>query len=249
MKIKQAIKCALFAVSSLFSNKIGFTVIFPNADGWCAYTRGKFFPVKSLAVESLEYFRHFVPKTGGIVFDVGGELGFETEQFSKIVGDNGKVYVFECFPDHIEQLKRIAQRRKNVVVVESACWSSKDELTFYQGLTPGSNTAIAEARGQVGQELADFKSNKFVVKADTLDSLWEVLTGRSRIDFLKMDIEGAEYEALEGAKELLSMTKKVVIAAYHVRDGKPTAEKVKHMLRLSGFNVRIDENLHVYGTR
>lgn len=249
MIIKQAMRCVLFAVKSLFSRKIGFTVIIPISDGWYAYTRGKIFPVKELALDSLEYFRHFVPKTGGIVFDVGGELGFETEQFSRIVGDKGKVYVFECFPDHAERLKRIARSRQNVVVIEKACWNSKTELNFYQGHTPGSNTAIAEARGQVGQELADSNSNKFVVQADTLDSIWEELTGRAPVDFLKMDIEGAEYEALEGAYELLTMTKKVVIAAYHVRDGKPTAERVKYLLSLSGFKVRIDENLHVYGTR
>lgn len=249
IKIKQAIRCVLFAIGSLFSKRIGFTVIIPTLDSWSAYTRGTFFPVRALAVDSLDYFRHFVPKTEGIVFDVGGELGYEAEQFSIIVGKRGKVYVFECFPAHVEQLKRIAQRRNNVVVVEKACWNEKTELIFFQGHTPGSNTAIVEARGQVGQELANSNSNTFLVQADTLDSLWEELTGRAPVDFLKMDIEGAEYEALEGAKELLTMTKKVVIAAYHVREGKPTAERVKDILGSSGFKVRIDENLHVYGTR
>ena len=64
-----------------------------------------------------------------------------------------------------------------------------------------------------------------------------------------MDIEGAEYEALEGAKEVLSNTKKVVIAAYHIRDGIPTANKVAEILKNLNFKVEIGENLHVYGIR
>jgi FkbM family methyltransferase len=249
MRIKQAIKLALFPVFSLFSRRIGFTIILPSTNGWLAFSRGKLFPVKSASVHELEYFRHFVPKTGGIVFDVGGELGHETEQFSRMVGSKGRVYAFECFPAHVEHLKRIAERRSNVVVVDRACWNTSTELSFFQGHTPGSNTAVPETRGQVGQELANTESEKFIVQADTLDSLWEELTGRAEIDFLKMDIEGAEYEALEGARELLKMTRRAVIAAYHVREGKPTAERVKNMLELSGFRVRIDENLHVYGRR
>lgn len=252
-KIINAIKHVSFPfwlpLFSIFSRCIGFTIIVPTLTGWLAYTRGKYFPIKSLNIDSLEYFRHFMPKSGGVVFDVGGELGFETEQFSKIIGKSGKVYVFECFPSHIERLKRIAHINKNVVVVEKACWNSKKEIVFYQGHTPGSNTALPDARGQAGQKLANDNKCKLVVQADTLDSLWSELTNRIEVDFLKMDIEGAEIEALEGARELLMHTRKVVIAAYHVREGLPTAEKVAHILTFAGFKVRIDENLHVYGFR
>jgi len=221
----------------------------PTPRGWFAYTRGKYFPVKNASLDSLEYFRYFVPQNKGIVFDVGGELGFEATQFSKIVGKKGKVYVFECFPAHIEKLKRITQKRKNIFVIESACWNFKTNLVFYQGHTPGSNTAIPDCTGQRGQELADTCADKFIVTADTLDNLWTKLTDRKIIDFLKMDIEGAELEALEGARELLKNTKKVVIAAYHRRDGKPTSEKVENILTEAGFKTHTDENLHVYGIR
>ncbi|EKE03593.1 MAG: hypothetical protein ACD_20C00178G0002 [uncultured bacterium] len=247
--IKSIIICLLFPLYSLFSSKIAFTIIFPTLSGWFAYTRGKLFSIKKVGLEGLEYYRYFVPNTGGIVFDVGGELGIETVQFSRMVGESGKVFVFECFPAHVERLRRIAKDRGNIAVIENACWNLKTSLTFYQGHTPGSNTAIPDATGQVGQALANTSADKFIVAADTLDSLWDKLTGKKVIEFLKMDIEGAELEALEGASELLKNTKKVVIAAYHIRGGKPTAEKVKEFLIPAGFKVKIDENLHVYGYR
>lgn len=221
----------------------------PTCRGWFAYTRGKFFPVKSVSVVALEYFRHFVPKKKGIVFDIGGEQGFEAIQFSQMVGPKGKVYVFECFSPHVEQLKRIAHKRKNVFIVERACWNVKANIAFYRGHTPGSNTAIPKCTGQRGQLLADACAEKIIVAADTLDNLWTELIDRNPIDYLKMDIEGAELEALEGADELLRKTDKVVIAAYHRRNGEPTAVKVGKILKEAGFTIRTDENLHVYGMR
>lgn len=253
MKLLRAMKKAIFPIwfpfFSVFSKRFGITILVPTFNGWFAHTRGKFFPIKSLNIESLEYYRYFMPKTGGVVFDVGGELGFETAQFSMIVGRAGKVYVFECFPAHVKHLKDMSKVSENIIVVEKACWNSKKEMIFYQGNTPGSNTALPEARGQAGQKLASDNMCKLTVQADTLDSLWSELTNRTEVDFLKMDIEGAEIEALEGARELLLATQKVVIAAYHVREGAPTAEKVSRILSLAGFKVSIDENLHVYGFR
>lgn len=64
-----------------------------------------------------------------------------------------------------------------------------------------------------------------------------------------MDIEGAEYEALEGATAMLAATRFAVIAAYHIRDGVTTAARVATMLKASGCKTRVDENFHVYAQR
>lgn len=224
-------------------------MMIPASRGWFAFTRGRFFPVKNADLESMEYFRYFVAKRRGIVFDVGGELGYEALQFSKMVGKKGKVYVFECFPPHVEKLKKIADKQKNISIIERACWNAQENIKFYTGYTPGSNTAIRDCTGQRGQELAHIDADQYIVPADTLDNLWVELTDRGKIDFLKMDIEGAELEALQGAKEMLKNTNKVVIAAYHRRHGQPTAKKVEKILIESGFWIITDDNLHVYGRR
>ena len=169
----------------------------------------------------LDYFRKFLPSQGGIVLDVGGESGFEAKQFSELVGNSGKVYTFECLPSHIKNLKIISETNSNIEVVEEACWNESCNLTLHIGNTSGSNTAVPDAKGQFDQNLASSETTE--VKANTLDQQWKQYCDSSDIDFLKMDIEGAEYEALEGAKEVLSNTKKVVIAAYHIRDGIPSS--------------------------
>ncbi len=247
--LKNIAYALLFPLFSAIDRRFGFTIFAPTSKGWVARTRGVSFPVKEPSVPALEYFRHFAPKRGDVVFDVGGELGLEARQFSEIVGPEGRVFTFECFPQHILRLKEIASVRSNVTVVERACWNQKQELEFFTGHTDGSNTAVPTAKGHRGQELADTTRSRIVVQTETLDAMWAQICGESPVDFLKMDIEGAEYEALEGAERMLMHTKKAVIAAYHIRDGIPTAWRVAAQLEKCGFKVRVDDNNHVYAHR
>ena len=247
-KLKRAAYVAGFPFYSLLSPKIGFTVFFRRNGAWHAYSRGRTFQVMEPRLWVLEYFRHFIPGPDAVVFDVGGELGFETAQFASLVGTSGKVFVFECMPDHVEKLKRLAEKHAQIEVINQACWNAETQLEFFIGNTPGSNTAVADAKGQRGQALASV-SNVLTVDAKPLDKLWQELHASKPVDFLKMDIEGAEYEALEGATEMLKATRFAVIAAYHIRDGTTTAARVDSMLKSSGFKTRVDENFHVYAWR
>ncbi|MCP9773651.1 FkbM family methyltransferase [Synechococcus sp. Tobar12-5m-g] len=233
---------------SIFSPRIGFTVFFKRGGIWHAFSRGRFFRVASPTLQAMEYFRHFIPPSKGVVFDVGGELGFETQQFAHLVGSSGKVFVFECMPDHVEGLNRLAEYYPQVQVINRACWNVDTSLEFFIGNTPGSNSAVADAKGQHGQDLANTQTS-LIVQADRLDNLWKDLHHGKPVDFLKMDIEGAEYEALEGATEMLASTRFAVIAAYHMRDGTTTACRVEEVLKSAGFFTRTDENLHVYAWR
>lgn len=237
-----------FPVYSLFSPKIGFTIFFKRAGKWHAFSRGRTFAVAEPRLWTLEYFRHFIPTPNSVVFDVGGELGFETAQFAELVGSTGKVLVFECMPEHVDRLVQLAEKYPQISVVNRACWNAETQLEFFIGNTPGSSTAVPDAKGQRGQNLANV-SEVLIVQAQPLDILWQQHHGGKPVDFLKMDIEGAEYEALEGATAMLAATRFAVIAAYHIRDGVTTAARVDTMLKASGFKTRIDENFHVYAWR
>ncbi|WP_010584633.1 FkbM family methyltransferase [Schlesneria paludicola] len=248
LAIKHFAYACAFPVYSLFSRRIPFCAFYPTLSGWRVWMRGRTIDVVAPRVWVLEYFRHFMPKRGDTIFDVGGELGWETKQFSDLVGKSGKVYVFECLPEHLAGLRKIAEQRSNIEIIDRACWDQETELTFFIGHTPGSNTAVPDARGQRGQALADESKQTLVVRAETLDAMWKRL-GQKRVNFLKMDIEGAELEALVGAKELLDHVDYAVIAAYHIRDGVRTAERVATTLKAAGMHVRTDENHHVYASR
>lgn len=227
----------------------GWPVVFPypTAKGWRMMLKGISVPIITTGISALEYYRYYVPRHGDLVYDIGGELGIEAEQFSLLVGGGGKVFTFECLPEHVDNLRIISKRLLNVEIVDVACWNKKQNLTFYIGNTQGSSTAITNALGQVSQPLRNESITPIIVQANTLDSMYEVLSPQKIIDYLKMDIEGAEIEALEGAIGMLKYVRNVTIAAYHIRDGNPTAYHVFQILEEAGFDCKIADNLHVYG--
>jgi 3-dehydroquinate dehydratase len=86
------------------------------------------------------------------------------------------------------------------------------------------------------------------IEVDTLDNILEEL-GVTRVDFIKMDIEGAEIQALEGMERTLKENDvRLVIAAYHEVDGKPTWKTIVPWLKQMGFRVRVRES-YVYADK
>ena len=75
------------------------------------------------------------------------------------------------------------------------------------------------------------------VPVTTLDE-WSRRTAVARIDLIKMDIEGAEIEALEGGIEILERDRpELLIQAYHLRDGNRTFERCAAFLRARGYAI------------
>ncbi|MEA2326146.1 MAG: hypothetical protein QOE68_1105 [Thermoanaerobaculia bacterium] len=130
-------------------------------------------------------------RPGATVFDVGANAGFFTLLASKLAGDSGRVYAFEPLPRNLDFLERHIRLNEpaNVHVEALAVAATSGEAPF----------RIAQHASMGGlREGGDLR----VVTA-SLDDL--IASGRvARPDFIKMDIEGAESDALRGAKELLA---------------------------------------------
>jgi hypothetical protein len=99
--------------------------------------------------------------------------------------------------------------------------------------------------GDFGVSLVGGGFRKIKVDLDTIDRI--CVKARLRVDYLAMDVEGAEKEALEGAKKTLCNTKKVVIGAYHMREGSPTWPWVTRYLKNLGFRTKVTEDGLVHG--
>jgi hypothetical protein len=70
-----------------------------------------------------------------------------------------------------------------------------------------------------------------------------------RVDYMAMDVEGAEREALRGAKRILRCTEKVVVGAYHQRGGEPTWFWVERYLKKMGFKTKVTDDGLVHAWR
>ena len=124
----------------------------------------------------------------------------------------------------------------NVVILEEALFNT----TGLQKFKLTDDWYIADEREQ--------SERIYQLKTTTIDELVRRLN-LSKVDFIKMDIEGSEIEAIEGAKETInSFHSSFAVASYHAshfEDGKQTWEAVEAMLKEYGYEVFTEYSVHL----
>jgi FkbM family methyltransferase len=128
-------------------------------------------------------------KPGDRVLDIGANRGTYTYPLSKLVGIHGKVIAFEPLPDYYKYLKDAFDNKKNVEVHNLALSDQAGETVLYLPFL-----AQLEMPGYATLEKITGQFKELIIKTQTLDSL-EI----KDIDFIKIDIEGHEYNFLLGA--------------------------------------------------
>lgn len=145
---------------------------------------------------------------GDVVIDAGGCWGDSALYFAHEVGENGKVYSFEFMPDSLEIFERNMslnpELSRIINLVKNPLWSKSGEQLFVEGSGPGAS---------VVPHSSDLNATR--VETYTIDDLVNKETLK-RVDFIKMDIEGAELEALRGAESTIrQFHPKLAISLYH----------------------------------
>jgi FkbM family methyltransferase len=138
-------------------------------------------------------------KPGDVVLEAGANTGTETLLISRLVGNQGKVWAFEPVPHVVNKLKSNLALNdiENVLVMELALGETRKEISFY--VYPVSHPN----QGMGSKVLENAGLEKITVLQTTLDSLMD--EGElPRIDFLKMDVQGAELDILCGGFSCIS---------------------------------------------
>lgn len=140
---------------------------------------------------------------GWTVLDVGANIGYYTLLLARAVGPTGRVYAFEPDPTNFAILSRNVELNgyRNVTLVNSALWSETKTLKLYLS---------EENRGDHRAYASSAQRTSVEIPAISLDDYF----GQAipRVDFMKMDIQGAECHALRGMKKLLDANPQMVIA-------------------------------------
>ena len=134
---------------------------------------------------------------GDTVIDVGANWGVHTLLMSKLVGPSGRVIAIEPDPNAVSDL-RFNQRLngcENITVNQVAAADSEGEIALYLAKSSSLNT-IESDRQQAGL------SEKLMVKVTRLDSIVEDLK-LGNLCLIKIDVEGAESQVLQGAESIL----------------------------------------------
>jgi FkbM family methyltransferase len=145
------------------------------------------------------------PRTGDVVLDCGAYRGETALWFARQVGKEGRVVAFEPAGHNSDGLRRNLAANRSVdmapvTALECAVSSSTGVLHFNVRAGGGSRVDTAAAD---------------LVSSVTIDDVVEQ-QHLSRVDFIKMDIEGGEVDALRGAEKTLKrFTPRLAISVYH----------------------------------
>lgn len=143
---------------------------------------------------------------GAIFLDIGANAGLYTVLAAKRVGAQGRVIAFEPAQRNLELLKRNIELNAltNVTIVPRAVGNKMGPCQF--GVSrDGAMNSLART-GHPGQQIENWQT----VEMTTLDAAIRDLK-LPRIDFIKIDVEGAEKLVFEGARETLAVNPNVTI--------------------------------------
>jgi len=141
-------------------------------------------------------------KNGNIVLDLGANIGYYTLILSKLVGNEGKVYSFEPDPKNFALLKKNIEinNYQNILFTQKAISNKKGTLRLYLSTTnPGDHRIF-----NVGDN-RNFIEIESIRLDDWLDKL------QDKINFIKIDIQGAEGKAIEGMTTIIQKSEKLNI--------------------------------------
>lgn len=150
---------------------------------------------------------HYLPKPGDCVVDVGAGVGEELLIFSKLVGNQGKVFAIEAHPTTFKALAYNNSRNgfQNTELLNVAVSDRSGKLFIEDSLDSLANKVTSESMG-----------NSFEVDAVTIEQL-VAQENIAEINLLKVNIEGAEQLLIKGIGSALAKIKNMAISCHDFR--------------------------------
>lgn len=186
----------------IFPDGLTFEYSYADFDGWKRQA-------EIYASDTKEYWlRHYRPQEGDTIIDVGAGRGEDTLTFSRAVGKTGRVIAIEAHPVTFAILESFCRlnRLDNVTPLHLALMDKEGTVRIAESESSWMENAIANGNETRG----------VTVRADTFDDICKT-QGLGSISFLKMNIEGAERQALLGMKPVLRDIRQICVACHDFR--------------------------------
>jgi FkbM family methyltransferase len=153
---------------------------------------------------------HNLITTGSTVVEVGGHIGYFAVLYSKLIGASGGLFVFEPGENNLPYLRKNLSAKENAKIIEEAVSNVEGQVTFWLEDLSGQNNSIIEdyhlLDGNIALSgLGDAVTKRAVhVPCTTIDHFAAEMAAQGKtVDFIKIDVEGAELLVLQGASALL----------------------------------------------
>jgi FkbM family methyltransferase len=164
-------------------------------------------------------------KPGYSCADVGSHLGYFALLMAHLAGPDGRVVAFEASDDNARYIRRSAeanQARASIQVRHVAVTDGRSpHVQIYAGRGGGSMEWTLSREFAEREDVSPTAHNALEVPAVSLD---DAFPPGARLDVAKMDIEGGEGPALEGATRMLREQRPVMVIEFHREVGWPAIE-------------------------
>lgn len=163
--------------------------------------------------DEIDRIRDLVNK-GDTVLEIGSHIGYLTQFFESLVGENGKVIAVE--PTEISRSLLKMNSSQKTTIVPLAMSNINGFSDFYlesfggftnsliKDFTKGSNKTLNASQITKGKMISNIR-----IETKTVDTLCAEL--RINPDFIKIDVEGAELEVLTGALNVLKSARALMV--------------------------------------
>ena len=196
----------------------------------------------NMTTREQEIIEHFNPKKNDTVVDIGAHLGRYSLISAKRVNREGKVISIEANPLVLEKLKKNLELNQltNTISLNLAVFSEKTKIKLFfpkKGLKNTIYNTVISNRS--------INSERFIeVNANTLDNiLHENDIKHDQVNWIKIDVEGAELEVLKGATNVLSKSKDIalLIEIHDLGEGKNHYNPIMDLLNNYNFKIEFEK--------
>lgn len=163
-----------------------------------------------------------------IIIDCGANMGLSLLYFS-LNYPSAKIYAFEPDQSVLECLEMNikAYQMRNVELIKKAVWNKTEILEFYTD------------KGMGGRLLTNYlNQNPTKVEAIRLKDF----IANKQIDFLKMDIEGSEYDVILDCEPILKQIKNIFIEYHSMINEEQKLDDLLLILKRNGFRYHLSQS-------
>ncbi len=176
----------------------------------------------------IELLRQYI-QPGDVVLDIGANIGFYANILSQLVGRTGKVHCFEPDSLNFAHLKNNTRHYKNIIINNRAVGSKTEMLKIYTSKNLNVDHRTYKP---------DVYDQEIKIQAVSID---DYLENNKRVDFVKMDIQGFEMQAIKGMVKTLRHNKTIKLLSefwpYGLRKAGSSLSQYYNFLKGMGFEV------------
>ena len=152
---------------------------------------------------------------GDNAFDIGGHIGYMALYFGHLVGPTGRVHTFEPGPNNLPYIRRNIRTSKygNITLSEQAVGCSDGVVSMWIEDLTGQNNSTIPAYPPLAVNAKSNHTKPSVLEVQvSCVGLDNFVKGKSvRPDFVKIDVEGAELDVLDGMQDTLNQIRPALL--------------------------------------